>query len=170
MDCSTPGFPVHHQLLELAQTHVHRVSDAIQPSFYLKATLLACLLFLTSFPPCLTGFFWECFLNRSFFSNQWLRLYFWKNLFIRCPYNYKGMPRLIHIGILPGWQWTAVIVSRLELSSAPPDLFLAHKVQQWICIIGFNRFPIILLICQQDIVRSIFILSFKNIWEFFKPF
>ena len=32
MDCSTPGFPVHHQLLKLAQTHVHRVSDAIQPS------------------------------------------------------------------------------------------------------------------------------------------
>ena len=29
MDCSTPGFPVHHQLPELAQTHVHRVSDAI---------------------------------------------------------------------------------------------------------------------------------------------
>ena len=32
MDCSTPGFPVHHQLRELAQTHVHRVDDAIQPS------------------------------------------------------------------------------------------------------------------------------------------
>ena len=32
MDCSTPGFPVHHQLLELAQTQVHRVGDAIQPS------------------------------------------------------------------------------------------------------------------------------------------
>ena len=32
MDCSTPGFPVHHHLPELAQTHVHRVSDAIQPS------------------------------------------------------------------------------------------------------------------------------------------
>ena len=31
-DCSTPGFPVHHQLPELAQTHVHSVSDAIQPS------------------------------------------------------------------------------------------------------------------------------------------
>ena len=29
MDCSRPGFPVHHQLLELAQTHVHRVDDAI---------------------------------------------------------------------------------------------------------------------------------------------
>ena len=32
MDCSTPGFPVHHQLPECAQTHVHQVSDAIQPS------------------------------------------------------------------------------------------------------------------------------------------
>ena len=32
MDCSTPGFPVHHQLLEFTQTHVHRVGDAIQPS------------------------------------------------------------------------------------------------------------------------------------------
>ena len=32
MDCSTPGFPVHHQLPELAQIHVHQVGDAIQPS------------------------------------------------------------------------------------------------------------------------------------------
>ena len=32
MDCSMPVFPVHHQLPELAQTHVHRVGDAIQPS------------------------------------------------------------------------------------------------------------------------------------------
>ena len=32
MDCSMPGFPVHHHILELAQTHVHRVGDAIQLS------------------------------------------------------------------------------------------------------------------------------------------
>ena len=32
MDCSTPGFPVHHQLPEFTQTHVHRIGDAIQPS------------------------------------------------------------------------------------------------------------------------------------------
>ena len=32
MDCSTPGLPVHHQLPELAQTHVHGVGDAIKPS------------------------------------------------------------------------------------------------------------------------------------------
>ena len=31
MNCSTPGLPVHHQLLEFTQTHVHLVSDAIQP-------------------------------------------------------------------------------------------------------------------------------------------
>ena len=30
MDCSMPGFPVCHQLLKLAQTHIHQVSDAIQ--------------------------------------------------------------------------------------------------------------------------------------------
>ena len=32
MDCSISGFPVHHQLLELAQTHIHQVGGAIQPS------------------------------------------------------------------------------------------------------------------------------------------
>ena len=32
MDCSTPGFPVHHQIPEIAQTHAHLVGDAIQPS------------------------------------------------------------------------------------------------------------------------------------------
>ena len=37
MDCSTQGFPVHHQLPELAQTHVHQVSDAIQPSHPLSS-------------------------------------------------------------------------------------------------------------------------------------
>ena len=37
MDCSAPGFPVHHQLPELAQTYVHRVSDAIQPSHPLSS-------------------------------------------------------------------------------------------------------------------------------------
>ena len=37
MDCSTPGLPVHHQLPELTQTHVHRVSDAIQPSHPLSS-------------------------------------------------------------------------------------------------------------------------------------
>ena len=37
MDCSTPGFPVHHQLPELSQTHVYRVGNAIQPSHPLSS-------------------------------------------------------------------------------------------------------------------------------------
>ena len=37
MNRSTPGLPVHHQLLEFTQTHVHRVSDAIQPSHPLSS-------------------------------------------------------------------------------------------------------------------------------------
>ena len=37
MDCSTTDFPVHHQLPELAQTQVHQVSDAIQPSHPLSS-------------------------------------------------------------------------------------------------------------------------------------
>ena len=39
-DCNTPGFPVHHQLPELAQTHVHQVGDAIQPSHPLSSASL----------------------------------------------------------------------------------------------------------------------------------
>ena len=41
MDCSKPGFPVLHHLLEFAQTHVHQASDAIQPAHPL----------LSPFPP-----------------------------------------------------------------------------------------------------------------------
>ena len=37
MDHSTPGLPVHHQLLEFTQTHIHRVGDAIQPSHLLPS-------------------------------------------------------------------------------------------------------------------------------------
>ena len=40
MDCSMPGFPVQHQIQELAQTHVHRVGDIIQPSHLLSSPSL----------------------------------------------------------------------------------------------------------------------------------
>ena len=47
MDCSTPGFPVLHHLLELAQTHV-QVGDAIQPSHPLLSLLLPSSIFPSS--------------------------------------------------------------------------------------------------------------------------
>ena len=37
MNCNTSGLPVHHQLAEFTQTHVHRVGDAIQPSHPLSS-------------------------------------------------------------------------------------------------------------------------------------
>ena len=40
MDCSTPGLPVHHELPEFTQNHVHWVGDAIQPSHPLSSPLL----------------------------------------------------------------------------------------------------------------------------------
>ena len=47
MDCSTPGLPLHHQLPESTQTHVHWVGDAIQPSHPLSSPSSTCL---QSFP------------------------------------------------------------------------------------------------------------------------
>ena len=40
MDCSKPGFPVHHQILEFAQTHVHRVGDIIHHLVLCRSLLL----------------------------------------------------------------------------------------------------------------------------------
>ena len=51
MDRSTPSLPVHHQLLEFTQTHVHRISDAIQPSHPLLSPLL-----LPPIPPSIRVF------------------------------------------------------------------------------------------------------------------
>ena len=77
MDFSTPGFPGHHQLLELAQTHVHRVSDAIQH------LILCCpLLLMPSFSPSIRVFsiestlrirwpkYWSCSFSISL-SNEY---------------------------------------------------------------------------------------------------
>ena len=51
MDCSTPGLPVHHQLPEFTQTHVHWIDDAIQPSHPLSSPSVFPFSFeLQSFP------------------------------------------------------------------------------------------------------------------------
>ena len=61
MDCSTPGFPVLHYLLEFAQTHVRWVDDAVQPS------VLCCpLLFLLSVFPSM-----KIFSSESNLCNKW---------------------------------------------------------------------------------------------------
>ena len=78
MDCSTPGFPVHHQLLELDQTHVHRVSDAIQPSHPLSS----------SSPPAFPSI--RVFSNGSVLCIRWPK--YWSFSFRISTYNdYSGL-------------------------------------------------------------------------------
>ena len=75
MNRSTPGLPVHHQLLEFTQTHVHRVSDAIQPSHPLSSLLL-----LPPIPPSIT-----VVSNESTLRMRWPK--YWSFSFSVIPYN-----------------------------------------------------------------------------------
>ena len=80
MDCSTPGFPTYHQLPELAQTHVYRVSDAIQPSHPLSSLLL-----LRSIFPSI-----RVFSNESVLPIRWPK--YWSFSFSISPSNeYSGL-------------------------------------------------------------------------------
>ena len=53
MDCSTPNFPIHHQLPELAQTHVHQVGDAIQPLLLLPSIFPSIRVFSNELALCI---------------------------------------------------------------------------------------------------------------------
>ena len=80
MDCSTPGFPVHHQLPELTQTHVHRVGDAI----YHLILHHPLLLLLSIFPSV------RVFSNESVLLMRWSK--YWSFSFSVSPSNeYSGL-------------------------------------------------------------------------------
>ena len=81
MNCSMPGLPVHHQLPEFTQTHVHRVSDAIQPSHPLSPLFL-----LPPIPPSI-----RVFANESTLHMRWPK--YWSFSFSIIPS--KEHPRLI---------------------------------------------------------------------------
>ena len=81
MNHSTPGLPVHHQLSEFNQTHVHRVSDAIQTSHPLSPLLL-----LPPIPPSI-----RVFSNESTFRMRWPK--YWSFSFSIIPS--KDIPGLI---------------------------------------------------------------------------
>jgi len=86
MDCSSPGFPVHHQLPELTQTHVHWVSDAIQPSHPLSSpSPPAFILLLPSTFPSI-----RVFSNESVLLMRWPK--YWSFSFGISPSNeYSGL-------------------------------------------------------------------------------
>ena len=81
MNRSTPGLPVHHQLPEFNQTHVHRVSDAIQPSHPLSSRSP-----LAPIPPSIRGFS-----NESTLCMRWPK--YWSFSFSIIPS--KEIPGLI---------------------------------------------------------------------------
>ena len=82
MDCSTPGFPVHHQLQEPTQTHVHRVGDAIQPH---PLILSHSLLFPPSIFPSI-----RVFSNESVLHIRWPK--YWSFSFsISLSNEYSGL-------------------------------------------------------------------------------
>ena len=75
MDCSMPGFLVHHQLPGLTQTHVYRVSDAIQPSYPLSSPLLLHSIFSSI----------RVFSNESVLHIRWPK--YWSFIFSISPSN-----------------------------------------------------------------------------------
>ena len=99
MDCSTPGLPVHHQLLELAKTHVHPVSDAIQPSHPLSPRLL-----LPSIFPSI-----RVFSNESVLHIRWPK--YWSFSFSISPSNEDS--GLISFRM----DWLALLVAQGTLKS-----------------------------------------------------
>ena len=97
MDCSTPGFPVHHQFPELAQTQVHRVSDAIQPSYPLSSPSL-----LPSIFPSI-----RVFLNKSALCIRWPK--YWS-------FSFNISPSNEHLGLI------FLRMDRLDLLAVPGTL------------------------------------------------
>ena len=81
MNCSTPGLLVHHHLLEFTQTHIHRVSDAIQPSHPLSSP----------FPPVPNPLSIRVFSNESTLRMRWPK--YWSFSFSSIPS--KEIPGLI---------------------------------------------------------------------------
>ena len=81
MDCSTPGLLVHHQLLEFAQTHVHWISDAIQP------LILCCPLLL---PPSI-------FSSIRVFSNESVLCIRWPKY---CSFSFNISPSNEYSGLI----------------------------------------------------------------------
>ena len=105
MNCSTPGHPVHHQLPEFTQTHVHRVGDAIQPFHPLSFLLL-----LPPIPPSI-----RVFSNESTIGMRWPK--YWSFSFSIIPS--KEIPGLISFRM----DWLGLLAVQGTLESSPTPQF-----------------------------------------------
>ena len=106
MNCSTPGPPVHHQLLEFTQTHILRVGDAIQPSHPLSYPFFL----LPSIPPSI-----RVFSNESALRMRWPK--YWSFSFSISPSNEH--PGLISFRM----DWLDLLAVQGTLESSPTPQF-----------------------------------------------
>ena len=105
MDCSTSGFLVHHQLLELTQTHVPWVGDTIQPSHPLSSLLQPSI-----------------FSSIRVFSNESVLRMWWPKYW---SFNFSISPSKEYSGLICftiDWFDLLVIQGTLKESSPPPQL------------------------------------------------
>ena len=106
MSCSTPGLPVHYQLLEFTQTHVHRIIDTIQPTHPLSSPFLL--------PPIPHSI--RVFSNESTLRIRWPKC--WSFSFTSSPFNeYSG---LISLGL-------TALISLLSRDSQESSLVLQFE-------------------------------------------
>ena len=128
MDWSMPGLPVHHQIPEFTETHVHRVGDAIQPSPSPVIPFSSChpLFLLPSIFPSI-----RVFSSESVLHITWPK--YWRFSFRISPYKeYSGL-----ISFRMDWlsYSSCVQTSEFYMSSLYVTSFLHRK--QW--VIGFRR-------------------------------
>ena len=127
MNCSTPGLPVHHQLPEFTQTHVHQVSDAIQPSHPLSSPS----------PPAFNLSEHQDLSNESALCIRWPK--FWSFSFSISPSNEH--PGLISFRM----DWLD-----LDRRLKSRDITLPTKV----CLVKATVFPVVMYGCESGLWRK----------------
>ena len=111
MDCSTPGFPVYHQLLELAQTHVHQVGMSS------NHLILCCpLLLLSSIFPSI-----RVFCNKSVLRIRWPK--YWRFSFSISPSNEYSWQFSLRIDWFDLFAVLGLFKSLLQHHSSKPSIF-----------------------------------------------
>ena len=114
MDCGTPGLPVHHKLPEFTQSHVHWVSDAIQPAHPLSS----------HFPPALNFSQHQDFSSESVLRIRWPKHWSF-SLSVSPSSEYSGLIsfRMDWLDLLAGQE---TLKSLLQTTVGKPQLFSAQ--------------------------------------------
>ena len=127
MDCSTPGFHVLHYLLELAQTHIHWVSDAIQPAH----PLLSLLLLLSIFPRI------RVFSSESALHIQWPKYWTSASASVRSMniqgWFSLGLTCLVFFAVQElSRVFSSTTVQKYQFFSAQPSLWSNSHIYTWL--------------------------------------